>query len=385
MTEYINRFRPSQAEIDRRYANCRRAMDSHGLDALIVAGSEYTGFEGAVRYMCGFHILHRYAYVVIPANEEPVCVFPREATWVGDHTATFVPKREIPPHCGEWMADFLKGKGVRKLGIYGLQYIINVRDYSALAAKGFEIVDFEEAFDHARAQKSEEEMRSVRHSMEINKNGVLEVIKAYAPGRTEAELMGVAERYFAAAGTSRKTMDMVLTGADGALKPQMVFPTHRPVQDTDCLMYGLEIAGEGGHWVEYSRLLAPKGLDPIMTEMFTAYQEFHALAGQHMKAGNTAEQVHKACMKPFLDRGYRSGHVCGHSIGMTMIELPRIGEGSEFVLPENMVCSMHPHVMTQDRTHSLYFQETYRVGRDAGEPLSGTPVKVYKGNEPSLG
>jgi hypothetical protein len=37
--------------------------------------------------------------------------------------------------------------------------------------------------------------------------------------------------------------------------------------------------------------------------------------------------------------------------------------------------------MTQDRTHSLYFQETYRVGRDRGEPLSGVPIKVYQGGE----
>jgi len=384
MNEHVNRFHPSQAEIDRRYDNVRKAMAAHGLDALVVSGSEYTGFEGAVRYMCGFHILHRYAYVVIAANDDPVCVFPREATWVGDHTQTFIPRRELPAHCGEWMADFLAAKGVKKLGIYGLQYVINVRDYRALAAKGFDIVDFEEPFDHARAQKSEEEIASVRHSMAINKQGVLEVFKAYAPGKTEAELMGVAEQVFAAAGTARKTMDMILAGPDGALRPQMVFPSHRPVQDTDCLLYGLEIAGEGGHWVEFSRLLAPRGLDPIMQEMVAAYREFHDLAREHMKAGNTAEQVHKACMQPFVERGYRSGHVCGHSIGMTMIELPRIGEGSEFVLPENMVCSMHPHVMTQDRTHSLYFQETYRVGRDGGEPLSGVEPKVYDGSETEL-
>ena len=116
MTDYINRFRPSQAEIDRRYANIRAAMAQEGLDALIVSGSEYTGFEGAVRYLCGFLILHRYAYVVVPASGDPVCVFPKEATWVGDHTATFIEQREFPPHCGEWMADFLQGKGVKKLG-----------------------------------------------------------------------------------------------------------------------------------------------------------------------------------------------------------------------------------------------------------------------------
>jgi len=384
MTDYINRFRPSPAEIDRRYANTRAAMEKAGLDALIISGSEYTGFEGAVRYMCGFHILHRYAYVLIPADADPVCVFPREATWVGDHSATFIDKREFPDHCGKWMADYLKNRKVKKLGIYGLEYIINVRDYSALAAGDFEIIDFEVEFDYSRACKSDEELASVRHSMEINKQGVLDVIRNYQSGKTEAELMGIAERTFAAAGCARNTMNMIQKGFNGSLEPQMVFPSQRPLQDSDGILYGLEISGEGGHWVEFSRPLMPDGMDKITREMMTAYEEFHELAQQHMKAGNTAEAAANACMKPIFDRDYRSGHVCGHSIGMTMIEMPRIGEGFDFVLPENMICSMHPHFMNQERTHSLYFQETYRVGKDGGEPLSGVPIKAYTGGESSF-
>jgi Xaa-Pro dipeptidase len=381
MTEYINRFRPSGVEIERRYANTRRAMEAHGLDYLIISGSEYSGFEGAVRYMCGFHILHRYAYVVIPLEGEPVCVFPREATWVGDHSATFIEQREFPSHCGDWIADYLKSRGAKRVGLYGLEYIINVRDYTALAKQAFELIDFEIPFDYARAQKSEEELASVRHSMDINKAGVLAVINAYQDGKAEAELMGVAEQVFSSMGCARNTMNMILTGPDGSLLPKMVFPSQRPVRASDGLMYGLEISGEGGHWVEFSRVLAPNGLDDTMQEMMRAYEEFHELAKEHMKAGNTAEEVNAACMKPIFDRGYRSGHVCGHSIGMTMIEMPRIGEGFDFVLPENMVCSMHPHFMNQERTHALYFQETYRVGREGGEPLSGVPIKVYHGGE----
>jgi Xaa-Pro aminopeptidase len=381
MNKYVNRFTPSKAEIERRYTNVRRAMQQAGLDYLVVSGSEYTGFEGAVRYMCGFHILHRYAYVVVPLAGDPVAVFPREATWVGDHSATFVEKREFPAHCGEWMADFLKAKSARKVGVYGLEYVMNVRDYAALVKAGFDLIDFDVPFDYARAQKSEEEIASVRHSMEINKAGVLAVLKAYKVGMTEAQLMGVAEELFAAAGTARKTMDMMCSGPNGSIMPQMVFPTGRAVQASDAMVYGLEIAGEGGHWVEFSRVLAPQGIDAVTQEMFTAYQEFHELAKQHMKAGNTAAEVHRACAKPLQDRGYRLGHVSGHSIGMTMIEMPRIGEGYDFVLPENMVCSMHPHIMTEDRTHSLYFQETYRVGKDCGEPMSGVPIKVYTGGE----
>lgn len=378
-------FRPSEPEIERRYRNVRGAMKAADLEALIVSGNEYTGFEGGVRYMCGFRILHRYAYVLVPIEEDPTCVFPREARWVGDHSETFVEKREFPAHCGRWMADYLKGKRIRRVGVFGLNYIMTVRDYRALVDTGFEIVDFEEGFDHARAQKSEQELASVRHSMEINKAAVLAVIQAYEPGKTEAELMAVAEYAFAARGCARSTMNMVLTGPNGSIHPQMVFADpHRKVRDTDGLLYGLEGAGEGGHWVEFSRLLAPKGLSDKTRRLLEAYQEFDALLLTHLKAGALAEDVHQKSVQPFKKLGYQFGHVSGHSIGMTMIEAPRIGEGSEFELPENMVVSMHPHVITEDLGSCLYMQDTYRVGAERGERLSGVPIKVYQGREAEL-
>ena len=378
-------FQPSPQEIERRYRNTRAAMAEAGLDALIVSGSEYTGFEGAVRYMSGFHILHRYAYVLVPMDDDPIAVFPKEATWVGDHTATFVERQEKTANCGEWMAAECRSNGYKRVGVYGLNFIMPVRDYRALADSGLEIIDFDEPFDYSRAAKSEEELRSIRHSMDINKAGVLAVVQAYRAGKTEAELMGVAEQVFTSMGTARNTMDMVLTGPDGSLLPQMVFPkADRRVQDTDGLMYGLEVAGVGGHWTEFSRLLAPKGISKETQRLMHAYEEFHALVLENLKAGLTADEVHRRCNKPFEGKGWRLGHVSGHSIGMTMIEFPRIGEGSEFELPENMVCSLHPHVMTEDRKSCLYFQETFRVGKDGGESLSAVPVTYYRGGETSL-
>ena len=75
-------MKTTQAEIEQRYANVREAAQAAGVDAVVVSGSEYSGFEGAVRYLSGFRILHRYAYVVVPVDGDPAVVFPREARWV---------------------------------------------------------------------------------------------------------------------------------------------------------------------------------------------------------------------------------------------------------------------------------------------------------------
>jgi len=62
---------PSKNEIERRYKNVRSRMDQEGLDALLVCGNQYAGFEGAVFYMSGFEIVHRYVYVLLPLQLVP--------------------------------------------------------------------------------------------------------------------------------------------------------------------------------------------------------------------------------------------------------------------------------------------------------------------------
>ena len=112
-----------------------------------------------------------------------------------------------------------------------------------------------------------------------------------------------------------------------------------------------------------------------------AYDEYYEAAKQTMKAGATAHDVHMAVSKGFHDRGFQLGHVTGHSIGMTMIEFPKIGEGDETELREGMVFSMHPHAISEDGRACLYMQETWLVGPDGGVPLSGLPVRVFDGSE----
>ena len=68
-----------KAEVERRYGRIREALARDGLDAAIVSGNEYTGFEGAVTYLSGFVIVHRYAYVLLPLDGEPCLLYTSDA------------------------------------------------------------------------------------------------------------------------------------------------------------------------------------------------------------------------------------------------------------------------------------------------------------------
>jgi Xaa-Pro aminopeptidase len=313
-----------------------------------------------------------------------VVVFPKEARWVGDHGEAWM-EQVFAEHPGGWIADQARAKGWRRIGVSGLEYVMAVRDFRALADAPAEIVPFDEQFDLARAVKSEAEVESVRESMRINEAGVEAVLRAYDVGRTEAELMAEAERVFTAAGCYRTTMDMIIGGPDGAARPEFRFPSaDRRIERDDLLLYGLEIAGPGGHWVEFSRPICAGQPSAETLSALEAYHEYFDAAQKTMKAGATAHDVHRAVSKRFVERGFQLGHVTGHSIGMTMIEHPRIGEGNETVLQANMVVSMHPHAFTPDERTCLYMQDTWLVTATGGEPFSQVPLKIYDGSEPGL-
>ncbi|MDQ3671600.1 MAG: M24 family metallopeptidase [Actinomycetota bacterium] len=365
-------------ELERRHGNVRAAMAEHDLDALIVSGSEYSGFEGAVTYLSGFQIVHRYAYVVAPADGDPFIVFPSEARYVGEHGTAQI-EQVFHDRPGEHMAEHARGAGWKRVGVYGLDYVMTVRDERELEAAGLELVPFDVEFDLARAVKSESELESVRDSVRINQRGFEIFFETYAPGKSAAEVMAAAEEFFIAEGCGRLTMNMVLTGTDSYARPEFKIARRAEILPR-FLLPSLEVAGPGMHWVEISRAVA--AADAVLSEdtekMADAYLEYAEAATSAMRPGATCHDVHRAVSGGFLDRGYHLGHVTGHSIGMTMIEYPKIGEGVETELAENMVLSMHPHAIAANGEDCLYMQETWLVTATGGVPLSMLPMQVFR-------
>ncbi|HYL61271.1 MAG TPA: M24 family metallopeptidase [Candidatus Methylomirabilis sp.] len=371
----------SQKEIHRRYANIRSALAAEKCDALIVCGNQYTGFEGAVRYTSGFEIVHRYVYVFIPLAGDPTLVFPREARWIGDKKAPWVQEKvwaEIP---GKWLREECEKRACKRVAVYGLDFVMAVRDYRELQQAAFELVPFDFQFDMARGVKSDEELAGFRDSMDIILDGFHALLAAYEPGKSEAEIMAPAVERFFARGAGPRMMNIVLSGTGGEAEAHFKVPSLRKVAPDDLLLYSLEITGAAGYWVEFSRALIRGTPSQRTLAMSSVYPEAMEAARQKMHEGVLANEVHKAAADVFDKAGFKLGHLTGHSIGMTMIEHPAIGAHSRVALKENMVLSFHPQVVDRDGQVCLYTQDTYRVGKKEGECLANVPWRFYPGLE----
>jgi len=372
---------PSQTEINRRFKNIRDAMRRENLDALIVCGNQYAGFEGAVFYVSGFEIVHRYVYVLIPLDGEPTLVFPREARWIGDKAKPWVKDQVWPDVPGQWLADRATEKKWKRVGVYGMNFVLAVRDYRELANASFELVPFDTAFDMVRAVKNDEELVEVRDAMDIILDGFWALVAAYEPGKTEAEIMAPAVERFFARGAGPRMMNILLSGAHGEAEAAFKVPGNRVVAANDLLLYSLEATGAGCYWVEFSRPLIRGKISPRTQAMAEAYPEALEAARKLMRAGELTSNVHRSVAEKFAKHGFALGHLSGHSIGTTMLEYPAIGAKSDVVLQENMIFSLHPQVVDQDGKVCLYTQDTYRIGKTEGECLADVPWKFFTGEE----
>ena len=372
---------PTKQEVERRYKNVRSQMEKAGLDALLVCGNQYAGFEGAVLYMSGFEIVHRYVYVLFPLVGEPTLVFPREARWIGDKGKPWVKDHVWPEVPGQWIRDIAIERRWKRLGVYGMNFVMAVRDYRELSRGSLELVPFDTQFDMARAVKSEEELAEVRDAMDIVLDGFWALVGAYQTGKTEAQIMAPAVERFFARGAGPRMMNILLSGGHGEAEAFFKVPGHRVVEANDLLLYSLEVTGAGGYWVEFSRPLL-RGKPSMTTQkMADAYPVALEAARQKMRAGEMASNVHRAVSETFAKHGFALGHLSGHSIGTTMLEYPAIGAQSEVPLEENMIFSLHPQVVDRDGKVCLYTQDTYRVGKTEGECLADVPWRFFNGQE----
>jgi Xaa-Pro aminopeptidase len=380
-TRFSNGPPITQEEIDRRYSALRAAMQRDHLDALLVCGNQYAGFEGAVRYVSGFEIVHRYAYVLLPLAGEPTLVFPAEARWIGDKKKPWVRDQVWPEIPGRWLRDRAQERRWKRLGVYGTDAVMAVRDYRELAPGPCELVPWDFEFDMARAVKSGWELAHIRQSMGVILGGFEALVRAFEPGKTEAEIMAPAVERFFAGGAGPRMMNIVLSGAHGEAEAHFKVPGDRVVQPGDLMLYSLEIGGYEGYWVEFSRALIHDTPSARIRQMASAYPQAMEAARRLMREGERASDVHRAIADTFAAHGFSLGHLSGHSIGLTMLEHPAIGARTEVELREGMIFSLHPQVIDRDGQVCLYTQDTFRVGKAEGENLADVEWKFYQGGE----
>ena len=374
-------------EQHRRAAALDQLMGRLRLDALVLAGADYRGHKGTLRWVADYNLVHRYGFAIAAPGRPPELLLPqnlamaRPGGW--DVPVTFARDLRIG------LPDALRAIGpTRRIGVVGLGQVMKVEDYLALVAAfpDAEIVDASDAFERVRAHKTAYELEGVRESVAIADACFDRLLEIARPGITEREIgAAMYERCYALGGEDPLFLSMYPEQKGDRVEGRFGPPVDRVLDRGECLVFSYELVGRMGYWMELARMVVfgePTELQLRMNAAVTAGLDAGARA---MRPGRRPDEVQQAITGAVAAHGADCSYWSGHGIGQDVIEEPWLGlevvqdrsVPSTWELAEGMVLSNHPYAVDRGGKGVGYMANTYVVGETGGESLSEMPLDLY--------
>ena len=366
-------------ERDRRWAAARRIMESHDAQVMI-AVSDLGDIRGHQRYLSSFRATFDDLVTLVFAEGESgmvlghpaVGVFAKDLSWVPHPVAAQVPEGQmLPPSIGGAIANMLKGRGVTRIGVAGLdRFPLGWRDTILSVLPQASFIELGPALMRERLVKSAEELACIREAARIADLAWAAIPKVVRPGRKRYEIMADIEHILRSHGCEDNYALFEALPLIPALKDRRPYSA-MVVQPGD--VFCVEVSPRYlGYYAQQTGLVAVGG--PIEQEMRTAYAALSRAreAGlKIMRAGVDITEVAAAVNAQLARDGLQAaGPVIGHFVGL---ELEEMRAGHEpLILEDGMTFIFHPFAAGYP---ALLRADTYLVTASGTECLTSGNVE----------
>jgi len=316
-------------------------MNEKGWDSLLVTDPKH------VYYLTGFasdpH--ERFLGLLLVRGEEPTLIVPAldaEAANAASSVNNIVTHSDTDnPY--ELLQRLFKGS-VGTLGIEKEQLTVARYEELSAAVSAKQYADIGPLLRSMRVNKSPEEIKRMKHAMELIEEVLRQGLKSVKTGVTEIEIVAELEylmKKLGAQGPSFETM--VLSGPKTALPHGT--PGDRKIQHGDLLMFDMGVYADG-YASDITRTFAVGDISPEQKNIYDAVLEANLQGIQAIKPGVTLASVDKAARDAIDQAGYGPYflHRLGHGLGMDVHEYPSVhGNNTDLVQP-GMVFTVEPGV-----------------------------------------
>lgn len=293
-----------------------------------------------VRYLSGFTGSN--AALLITPNRSILFTDPRyqtQAPLESDCEIRIV-KGPLLPEVAKWM----KRLSVKSVGFERNR--ISFDEYQQLKelAAGTALKPMIEVVETLRMVKSDDELATIRASVQLNSAALEHALENFNPAMTEVDLAAEIDyrmRLLGADGTSFDTI--VASGVRTALPH--AHPTDYPISTNELLLIDMG-ANVSGYASDMTRTYAIGKIGPKNRRIYRAVLESQLAAIDAIKPGITCAAVDRAARKVL--RGYGMDklfiHSTGHGLGLEIHERPRIGRKDMTRLEAGMAVTIEPGV-----------------------------------------
>jgi Xaa-Pro aminopeptidase len=304
-----------------------------------------------VRYFSDYWPIFESAGVLIPADGEPALLIgPESQTFARDrsqistiHMLTEYREPAEPDYPDIAVASFREvfcrqcGKEPKRIGIGGWA-VMPLPVWMGLqeAFPEAEFVPADGIMRALRGVKSEAEIACIQAAFDISAKALEAVLETMAPGKTELELVGVAQQVIYAEGAEYEGMPQyVLSGPNTT--HAISRPTLRRLQSGDMVQLNLS-ARVGGYSSGIGRPVCVGRMSSAQRELAEFGLEAHQWTCDQMRAGVPASAVATEYEAWVQARGYGENLLYGpcHGLGIIEVEPPWLEKTSGYELAPGM-------------------------------------------------
>jgi Xaa-Pro aminopeptidase len=369
----------SSAELERRWAAIRAAMEAQKIDVLLAQNNnDFMG--GYVKYLTDLPATNGYPMTVVFPRDDRMTVIgqgpfgldrrlPPEGDGVrrGVHRFMGVPGYASAPYTKHYDAELaekaLEGFSGATIGLLGtgampyafVDYLKRGRFSNA------NFVDASDLVDHIKAVKSEEEIALMRRTAAMQDTAMEAVFAAVKPGMTDLEAAAVAEQV----GHSFGSEQGLFLCASGPVGTASVFANrhlqNRKIRGGDQFTLLIENNGAGGLYTELGRTCVLGPASQEMKDEFDFVLRARRFTLDLLKPGASCRGIWDAFNQFMREHGRpEERRLYCHGQGYDMVERPLVRFDEPMAIAKNMVLACHPTYVTE-RTYS-WACDDYLVG-----------------------
>lgn len=335
------------AEYKRRLGIFRKIMAKGSLDALFFTSTAQQAYQMGCKWLSNYTLTTRRDIAYVTPDDEPYLYVPTGGQAVGARKVSWLPADHIQAdELDAATAKFVQGlKADRpRIGVYEPKEVPTYI-WNALNCRDIEVVDITLELTSERQNKSEYELDRIKEASRIAIGSVEHVVRNIAPGKTDREMVGLAEGYVRAHG-GEDTLILIR-----AQKPHTFIAraTDRVITEDDLFIYSVEMAGPGGYWTQCVRpIFMKKGNHPEAYRILQIIHEAEAAGAAKFVPGNRVCDVAAAIEEVVFRNNLKMGVWSGHGMGADLGDCVDIGTSNTMEIVPNMILTLHPSVMSEE-------------------------------------